>query len=381
MSGPAPRAHRSSAWPLAAACVALIVYASLHPFAGWDWPPRLGLAQALLLPMSRQANRFDIVSNLLAYLPLGLLLAAAPMREGVRPWLALLLAVLAASALSYLMELLQHALPSRVPSRQDWLLNSAGAALGALLAIALQGSGGWRRWERWRSRWFLRGQGGGLALLLLWPLGLLFPPALPFALGQVLARVRTELADWLQGTAWDGWLAPAVVGVTAPLPPGLEAVGVACGLLSPILLAYALTPPGVRRLVLLAGALVVAFGTATLSTALNFGPDHALAWWNQPVGAAAGLATVIAVLLVPVPARVAAAIALPAIAIAVALVNLAPEDPFYAASLLGWEQGRFIRFHGLAQWIGWGWPFIAALYLLRRLVAAEPGRAPSTIVR
>jgi len=331
------------------------------------------------LPVSRQASRFDIFSNLLAYLPLGLLLAAAGIREGGRPWLALLLAVLLGSLLSYTLELLQHALPSRVPSRQDWLLNSAGAAVGALLAAAVQSVGGWRRWEQWRTRWFLRGQSGGLALLLLWPVGLLFPPALPFALGQVLARVRTELADWLQGSAWDGWLAHTATVNPAALSPGLEAVGVACGLLAPILLAYALMPAGARRLVLLAGALLVAFGTATLSTALNFGPEHALAWWTEPVGTAAALAATVAVLLVAVPARAVAAIALPVIAVTVALVNLVPEDPFYAASLLGWEQGRFIRFHGLSQWIGWGWPFVAAAYLLSRLVAIEPRGATSTI--
>ena len=374
------RPDRSSARPLAAACAALIVYASLHPFDGWNWPPELALTGALWLPVSRQASRFDILSNLLAYLPLGLLLAAARIREGGRPWLALLLAVLLGSLLSYTLELLQHALPSRVPSRQDWLLNSAGTAIGALIAVAVQSAGGWRRWEQWRARWFLRDQGGGLALLLLWPLGLLFPPALPFALGQVLARVRAELADWLQGSAWDGWLAPSLATSSTALSPGLEAVGVACGLLAPILLAYALMPAGARRLVLLVGALLVAFGTATLSTALNFGPDHALAWWTEPVGTAAVLAATAALLLVAVPARAVAAIALPVIAVAVALVNLVPEDPFYAASLLGWEQGRFIRFHGLAQWIGWGWPFVAAAYLLSRLVATEP-RGPTSTIR
>ena len=47
----------------------------------------------------------------------------------------------------------------------------------------------------------------------------------------------------------------------------------------------------------------------------------------------------------------------------------APADPYFALSLQAWEQGRFIRFHGLAQWIGWLWPFAALVWMLLRLGA------------
>ena len=50
----------------------------------------------------------------------------------------------------------------------------------------------------------------------------------------------------------------------------------------------------------------------------------------------------------------------------IGLVAQAPSDPYFAASLHGWEQGRFIRFHGLAQWVGWCWPYVATLWLLRQ---------------
>jgi hypothetical protein len=56
----------------------------------------------------------------------------------------------------------------------------------------------------------------------------------------------------------------------------------------------------------------------------------------------------------------------------VALVAQAPADPYYAASLKGWEQGQFIRFHGLARWIGWLWPYAALAWLLTRLSRREP---------
>ena len=57
----------------------------------------------------------------------------------------------------------------------------------------------------------------------------------------------------------------------------------------------------------------------------------------------------------------------------VALVAHAPADPYFAESLQAWEQGRFIRFHGAAQWVGWLWPYAALLYLLSRVAAREEG--------
>jgi hypothetical protein len=65
--------------------------------------------------------------------------------------------------------------------------------------------------------------------------------------------------------------------------------------------------------------------------------------------------------------RLAAAFGLAVLALLVGLVAQAPADPYYAASLKAWEQGRFIRFHGLAQWVGWLWPFAAMAWLLLRL--------------
>ncbi|MDE2504558.1 MAG: teicoplanin resistance protein VanZ, partial [Burkholderiales bacterium] len=64
-----------------------------------------------------------------------------------------------------------------------------------------------------------------------------------------------------------------------------------------------------------------------------------------------------------------ALVALTALAVGVAQ---APADPYFAQSLQGWEQGRFIRFHGLAQWVGWIWPYATMLWLLGRLGRREP---------
>ena len=47
-------------------------------------------------------------------------------------------------------------------------------------------------------------------------------------------------------------------------------------------------------------------------------------------------------------------------------------DLYFAQSLQSWEQGRFIRFNGLALWIGWVWPYAAMAWLLSRLGTGAP---------
>ena len=49
------------------------------------------------------------------------------------------------------------------------------------------------------------------------------------------------------------------------------------------------------------------------------------------------------------------------------LLNQAPASPYFAQTLSTWEQGRFIRFHGLAQWVGWLWPYATLVYVLFRV--------------
>ena len=73
--------HRSSAVPLSWLYVALIVYASLYPFAGWR-APGAGPLDFMLLGWPHWWTSFDLVSNLLGYLPLGLLLFVALVRSG-----------------------------------------------------------------------------------------------------------------------------------------------------------------------------------------------------------------------------------------------------------------------------------------------------------
>ena len=364
----APLRHRSSLVPLAGLYAALIVYASLYPFTGWRDP---GLSPWAFVgqPWPRWWTHFDLVSNLLGYLPLGALACGALLRTGRSRGVAVLLAWAAGAALSGAMEFLQNYLPARVPSNVDWGLNMTGTLAGALCAVCIEALGWMGRWQNMRDRWLVPQSAGGLALLLLWPVALLFPTPVPLGVGHIGERLHEALLDALAGTPWEGWVRLPDAAISPPLPPGIELVTIALGLLAPCLLAYSVSPPSWRRVVFVAGAAALGFGATTLSTALSFGPQHAVGWITlaTPLGWGVGIA--IALALAFLPPRTAAAFGLVAITAMMGMVQEAPADPYFASSLQGWEQGRFIRFHGLAQWIGWLWPYVTLAYLLGRVIS------------
>ncbi len=372
MQGPR---HRSSAVPLAWLYGALIVYASLYPFTGWR-VPGVGPFDFLLLGWPRWWTSFDLVSNLLGYLPLGFLLFVAGLRSGRSTRSAAGFGVVATTLLSLTMETLQNYLPQRVASNVDLGLNALGAGLGVAVGALLHLRGGIDRWQKLRDRWFTARSAGGMAMLVLWPVALLFPTAVPFGLGHLLGRVQPFLAEMLQGTPAEPWTtAWSGASATGLAAQGLSAAGevavVVLGLLAPCLVAFTIAIPGWRRASLALGLALVGAATTTLSTALNFGPTHALTWTTPRVVQAVLFATSAAALLSLVPRRVAAGFGLIALTALVMLVAQAPADPYFAQSLQGWEQGRFIRFHGAAQWVGWLWPYIAISYLLARLAARD----------
>jgi hypothetical protein len=49
------------------------------------------------------------------------------------------------------------------------------------------------------------------------------------------------------------------------------------------------------------------------------------------------------------------------------VLNQSPESAYFAQTLQTWEQGRFIRFNGLVQWLGWLWPYTVMFYAIARL--------------
>ena len=364
--------HRSSAAPLAWLYAALIAYASLYPFRGWH-PTGVSPFAFLVLPWPRWWTWFDLVTNLLGYMPLGALVFGAMVRSGVRIGPSIAFACVAGAGLSFSMEFLQNFLPQRVSSNLDFGVNVLGTLAGVLVGLRIHLKGGVERWQVARDRWFIARSAGGLAMLLLWPIGLLFPLPVPLAQGQVLVRLQEAVAQAVEGTSiapWvEGW-ADADLDRSA-LSPGGEFALIALGLLAPCMIAFSIARPGWRRIILAFGAAALGVLATTLSTALNFSPQHMLAWSTPQALAAVGFGALLACLLSVLPPRAAAGVGLVVLTALVTFVAQAPSDPYFAQSLQLWEQGRFIRFHGAARWVGWLWPYAAIVYLLARLGARD----------
>lgn len=310
---------------LALAYVLLVIYASLHPFAGWR---DLGLSPFAFLEAGwpRYWTAFDLVVNVGVYLPLGFLLA-----------------------LALPMPVLPRLLPSRVPSNLDLACNALGALLGALAAF-FHGERLFLRLTHWHGRLVadLPHAELGAVLLGLWLVTQLSPETLLFGSGDLRSLLGLPLA-----VPFD----PPVFQLVEALIVGASVV--ALGLFARTLLAPR-WPAWVGPPLLILAAL----GVKSLALAVLVSPGDAFIWWSE--GARLGLlwgGIVLAVLawLPPNWRIVLAGLALMA---ATVLVNLAPENPYSAAALAAWRQGHFFNFNGLTRLTAALWPFVALPYLM-----------------
>ena len=356
--------QKTAAWPLAFIYAALIVYASLYPFENWrsqgvDW------TAFLLAPWPKYWTGFDVLSNVLGYAPLGFIVALA-LRRSARHLPAVILSLLAGSLLALCMETMQLFLPARVPSNVDWELNTTGTFLGAICAWTLERFGFLDRWSRFRANWFAPDAKGSLVLLALWPVALLFPAPVPLGLGQVLERTEDALALYLQDTLWLDWLPVREVELQ-PLLPIYESLCVCLGLLIPCMLAFSLVRHFYQKAVAWGLLLGLGVGATALSAALTYGPVHAWGWINAPVQLALVVAALLAVPMMWLSEKMLQVLALVLLVLQLTMLNNASASAYFALTLQNWEQGQFIRFHGLIQWMGWLWPFVLLVYLMQCL--------------
>ncbi len=332
---------------LALAYAALVVYASLHPFAGWRDP---GLSPLTFLDAGwpRWWTAFDLAINVLVYVPLGYLLTLALGRQAGKLLPALAGALLAA-LLSFCLEAAQTWLPTRVPSNLDLSCNALGGLVGAI--AAWRGGTHALTWLAHVERRVVAPVPHaefGLVVLGLWLLTQLSPETLLFGAGDF----RQLLG-----------LTPAIA-YGAPTFFALELAIIACNTVAIGLIARTLLAARPSPLAVLLAFFLFALLVRTLSAALLVGPREAMAWLTP--GAGLGL-TIGGALLLPcllAPANWRVALAGLALMAGTVLVNLAPTNPYSVAALAAWRQGHFLNFNGLTRLIASLWPFLALPYLL-----------------
>ena len=184
----------------------IVVYASLLPFTGWRWPETIS-AQGVHRVYQSEV---DLVLNVLAYVPVGLLLAAVLRQSGARH--PLRFTCIAISLLSFFLESLQLFLPGRVTALHDWFANSAGGCIGATLAFSRTASRVAGQLAVLRERWLHPSPHAeiGFLLLMVW-LVAQSNPAIPFFEAGHLANELTR--GWQDAQPGLLSLAPQVVAI------------------------------------------------------------------------------------------------------------------------------------------------------------------------
>ncbi len=334
---------------LAVGYTLLVAYASLYPFRTWRGPTD-GALRFLFAPWPRYYTFFDLLVNVVAYVPLGLLFALAALPYLAPRWAALA-AILAGTALSLAVEVAQGFIPERVSSNLDLLSNGLGAMLGALLAVTL----GARRilsghLYRFRQHVFLPGAAIdlGFVVLLLWLFTQLNPAVWLFGNGDL--RDLVPLAANLDfSPATYRWIE---TGVTAFNLAGI------------CLLMLALARPGQSLAGPLLALVSAALALKSVAALTLFKPGDAALWLTpgSMLGIPAGLLLYLA--LARLPRRVAMLVAAALILGGATLLNAAPENPYIQASVTIWRYGHFLSFNGLTQLISSVWPLAASAYLL-----------------
>ncbi len=336
---------------LAVAYVLFIVYASLSPFSGWR-SRGLNFSDILVVPLSLQYTWLDAVTNLLAYLPLGLLLALV-LRKYVSVPMTVLFTTLGGVALSAAMEYTQMYLPTRISSNLDMLTNTSGTALGAFLAVSIAP----RVWftlhlMQWRYRMFHGGStmDFGLALVVLWMFAQI-NPSLPMLNSVFISTVaHTPFSDvQMKPFIW------------------MESVAVALNLLMLGLLLLTLLRKHHHAVSTLMAILclvaVVKFGAAAIllkSWAL-------LLWLNSE----AVLGVFVGILMLIAAARLARILLLWCAAI-VTLTYLVlahwildSSMPATTRRMYQWDYGHLLNYNDLSQFVAFIFPLVMLGYLWR----------------
>jgi VanZ family protein len=353
-SGQNPR-PRKLAWPLQAMPLAraialiygfLIIYTSLSPFDFNFQNGVRGLAW-LSAPLPRFIPLFDVVANVLAYIPLGFLLVCAVFPRW-RRFVALFIALMSCALLAGAVESMQTWLPTRIPSQIDWWANMLGGFIGALLAVPLgpqwlSGSAIRRQSDVWFGlNW------GAATLFILFPWAQIYPQSAWLGMGA--------WRQWVGGGDWGTFV------MNQTLREGLITTSCWLGVGLILSLGMRAKAPQWRLLMALLGASVL---VKSLFMGLQFGGEISLAWLTT--GAVWGMLIASALLwwVIRRSSSDRLWIGLACLGGMLLLVNFFPDNPYYALTLKAWIQGRLLHFNDLMKWVSFIWLPFAIIWALQ----------------
>jgi VanZ family protein len=350
------------------AYAALVVYGSLYPFSGWR---SLGIGPFAYLtePLPRYLTAFDVVTNVLGYMPLGALIVLA-LYPRWRGSLAVCAALAGGALLSGAMEAIQTYLPTRVASNLDLAANAFGSLVGAVLIApatsALLDRGLLRRM---RFAWFERNAAYVIGLSALWPFAAMFPAPYLFGGGD-LPHVLWDMLDpamqdailaWVPA-AWDIESWPDQLNALLP-DESWEALITSANLFAVLVLATLLTRERAPRIRLMIGLVLTTLLAKAGVTFMQSRSGLFFDWATDGALEGISIGTVAGVLSVSLPRALRASLAGGALVVALVLSNLLPVNPYFDIVLADWRQGRYLHFNGLLHWLAWVWPYAALGWL------------------
>ena len=332
----------------------LILYVSLNPF-DFDFKNGIDAWAWLDAPLPRFITLFDVLVNILAYIPFGFLVMFAAYPRW-RNYVALGIALGLSAALALGVETLQSWLPTRIPSQMDWWANILGGLLGGLLAIPLgpqwlSGSAIRRRFDQWFGlNW------AACALFLLFPWSQIYPQS-----------------SWLGTGVWGHAIFGSVDWGTLVINHVIQetVITTLCWLGIALLLSLGLRSKAPQWRIL-NGLLGLTVLIKTLFTALQFGAEFSLIWltagaiWGMVLGSAL---LKWALSLMP---RTRFWIALLCLLGTTIAVNVLPDNPYFILTLRHWYQGRLLHFNELMQWVSVVWLPLALIWMIRSAIDLKP---------
>lgn len=335
----------------------LIIYTSLNPF---DFDVRNGVNGSawMAAPMPRFIPVFDVVTNILAYIPFGFLLVFT-VYPRYRTFSALVIALSIGALLAGVIETLQTWLPTRIPSETDWWANMLGSLIGALLAIPLgpkwlSGSALRRQFDEWFGlNW------GASTLFLLFPWAQIYPQSAWLGMGT-----------WRQMIGPENW---GTLVMNQTVREGL--ITTTCWFGAGMLLSIGMRAkaPQWRLLIALLCATVL---IKTAFTGLQFGAEFGFSWLT--VGASWGMLLGSLILLWGLRWTISYRLwsGLLSLLVMLLLVNLFPDNPYFALALKAWYQGRLVHFNDLMQWISYIWLPFAFIWVLQHQIKPKLLKRP-----